>query len=401
MARNFTLLIYILRFAFSPIILAYFLTFKFFKNFRKNSTLSIVTTGGTAGHIFPAIRLCGKAVKLNKNIHFVSNEIGKNLILKLGKVQNGNFTYTEHKDENYKPIAITFLPICPVNLKKMPSMFQFGISMFLGLLIVLRRGAVLENVVGFGGYASFPMLFWASVFCKKIYIHEQNVVLGAVNELFLPFATKIFTAFPTDIKKLNCHYVGMPLSHNLEKQTPHKHINLRGKIRILIISGSSGGTEAMNSIIPAIILLSKKHKNLLHIYHQVHSAHIASVKNKYLEHEISATVEPFFENIHELLPQIDLCISRPGACSIVDLLCFGVTTIFLPLKHSARNHQMKNAAWVVSNKAGFMYKPWESNVYNFAALMAFCLTSANENGLSTQNVIKKNARGVMCNTIWS
>jgi UDP-N-acetylglucosamine--N-acetylmuramyl-(pentapeptide) pyrophosphoryl-undecaprenol N-acetylglucosamine transferase len=83
-------------------------------------------------------------------------------------------------------------------------------------------------------------------------------------------------------------------------------------------------------------------------------------------------VKPFFDGIYDILPKIDLCISRSGASSIVDLLAFGVPTIFIPLRTSADDHQMKNANWVVQNHLGFLHKPWESNSYNLTALMHLC-----------------------------
>lgn len=396
----FVVAVNVMRLILSPLVLAVFVCYMAVKHVVPGKISSIVTTGGTGGHVFPAIRFVVKAANKNRKIYFVTNDISRNMLGKLGVCEGNSFIYTESHE--HATIPVKFLPIVPVSVKNISSLFRFGVAMLMAFVFAVHRFLVTENVIGFGGYASFPLVFFAAVFCKKIYIHEQNMVFGAVNELFIPFAKKVFTAFPVEKTTPNCHYAGMPLPHRIEVQptvyhTPHRF----GKHNILIISGSSGGVEAIQSIVPAMVLLSKKHRHTMHVYHQVHFSLIDTVKAKYAEHNISATVLPFFENIYELLPSINLCISRSGASSIVDLLSCGVVTIFVPLKTSARNHQVKNTSWVVQNNVGFLYKPWESNVYNFAALISFCLNdNTNEISIRAQNSVRRNARSVMCNAIW-
>ena len=343
---------------------------KFFKKTRLNiSTFSIVTTGGTGGHLFPAIEFASRAV-ISRKITLVCDKNIKPLLEKRYKTKN-NF----EKQGIYSSFGVVdcfFLPIIPLK-KNLQSFLCFVLSMLKIFFYFLKNCFFIRNIIGFGGYVSFPVLFFAVILRKKIFIHEQNAVFGKMNLIFLCFASKIFTFLPIKTTLKNVINVGMPLPLAIESR---ERIIIRKKtdmINILIISGSSGGIESNKSILPAVINFSKKHKNI-HVMHQVSNDFVNDVVEKYIKHNISCDVRPFFDNIYDILEITNVAISRAGASSIVDLLSFGVPTIFIPLKTSADNHQVKNANWVVSNNLGLVHKPWESNSYNLSALINLCVS---------------------------
>ena len=403
---TFLCLVYFLRFICFPFFLftvCHRLIAKPFEGkyiFKKITFFSIITTGGTGGHLFPAIRFASHIIMKGEKIRFILNDKSLPLLKKLGYTHKNHFFYTEESCECTDAMKLIVLKIRPF-AKNIKSLLVFTHAMLHSFYFFLTLGGLIQNVIGFGGYASFPTMFWALIFWKKIYIHEQNVVFGKVNALFLPFAEKVFTAFPTEKTQTNIYHTGMPFPRKIEQQSFIKK-ELKNSINILVISGSSGGSEAVKSILPAIINFAKKYKGEVMIYHQASGKFANEIAEKYTQHNINHTVSPFFENIHNLLPKIDLCISRSGASSIVDLLSCGVVTIFVPLQNSANNHQTKNASWVVQNNFGFLYKPWESNFYNLTALMYFALTANTRLNISkqSQTAIKRNARSLIFNHIW-
>jgi UDP-N-acetylglucosamine--N-acetylmuramyl-(pentapeptide) pyrophosphoryl-undecaprenol N-acetylglucosamine transferase len=371
--------------------------------FKKIDFFSIITTGGTGGHLFLAIRMASYIGVKGQNIRIVTNKNALPLFHKLGYTHKGRFFYTEEANECPNAIQIVSLKIQPLK-KNIHSISAFIHAMMQSLWFFITRGALIENIIGFGGYVSFPSLFWGCVFGKKIYIHEQNTIFGKVNKLFIPFAQNIFTTFSIEEKPVLSKIIntGIPLQKTVEqrgfiKKTPSKSITF------LVMSGSSGGGEATPSILSAIVNFTKKYKErTVTVMHQATGDAAKTLKEAYIKHNISYTIQPFFDNIHTILPTIDLCISRSGASSIIDLLSCGVPTIFIPLKNSADNHQLKNAAWVVQNNLGFMHKPWESNFYNFTALIYFALTASRRLNISKngQIAIKRNARSLIYDHIF-
>lgn len=394
-------LLFFLQFIFSPF---YFLSFLHYLSikpfsgkylFKKINFFSIITAGGTGGHIFPAMRLASYFNIKGKKIRFVCDSKTPKLLSKIGYIEKNNFFYTENAFECPNSIPLTILNIKPVK-KNIQSLANFIYAMWQSFIFMLLYGALVQKIIGFGGYASFPMMFWGVIFRKKIYIHEQNTVFGKVNRIFMPFAHKIFTTFPVENypTQKNIYHTGMPVPYFLEnKQSATiKHDDI---LRILVISGSSGINKTSDAITSAIIAFASKYKGNIHIYHQASKESSLVISEKYKENNISHTIQPFFENIYSLLPQVNLCISRSGASSIVDLLTFSIPTIFMPLENSAENHQLKNALWVVKHNLGFLYKPWESNFYNLSALMYFALTSGIQAKLQKASAIKLNARSLI------
>ncbi len=382
--QSFVVVLQILRIFFTPIALVTFILYSlhtiieevlhYFPRFRgwfdtriSIRKLNIVTTGGTGGHLFPAINF---AIECNQQhrMMLISDANSIPVILKRNAIKKRLISNAIHS-QNGTILSLT-LPILPFR-KQVKSLLFFGISMVKSFLHFILYGFLFRKVIGFGGYASFPTLFWAVIFRKPLFLHEQNAVFGKVNLIFAIFARKIFTFLPVNSSLHGVYNVGMPLSEAIASNPRIIKREQTDTIQLLIISGTSGGAESIKSILPAVINFSRRHKNL-HVMHQAGENIAQEIRDRYSKHQISCEVQPFFNDIYNILPKIDICISRSGASSIVDLLAFGVPTIFIPLKSSADDHQMKNANWVVKNHLGFLHKPWESNSYNLTSLMHLC-----------------------------
>ena len=382
--KAFVIGLQILRIIFTPIALIIFFLYSlhtvieeilhYFPKFRgwfdtriSIRKLNIVTTGGTGGHLFPAISFAIECNQENRMI-LISDANSIPMISKRNFVKK-EFLHNAINSPTGTILLLT-LPILPLR-KRVKSFLYLWVSILKSLMYFILYGFLFRKVTGFGGYASFPTLFWAVILRKPIFLHEQNAVFGKVNLIFAIFAQKIFTFFSIHSNLHNVYNVGMPLPEAISSKPRIIKREQTDKIQLLIISGSGGGAESVKSILPAVINFSRKHKNL-HVMHQAGESIAQEIRDRYEKHHISCEVKPFFDGIYDILPKIDLCISRSGASSIVDLLAFGVPTIFIPLRTSADDHQMKNANWVVQNHLGFLHKPWESNSYNLTALMHLC-----------------------------
>ena len=151
----------------------------------------LLITGGTGGHIIPAINFGNFLLEKNLDCKIVLDKRGQKYINNYnGKIYiinssnfNGNF------------------------LLKIKGIINFSIGFFQSFFIILIFRP--NIVVSFGSYASFfPMLscILLKYFFKiKIHIHEQNSILGRTNKLFLKFSRKLLLNF--DIKsKINTRF---------------------------------------------------------------------------------------------------------------------------------------------------------------------------------------------------
>lgn len=137
-----------------------------------------ISSGGTGGHIIPAISLAKYLQKQGHQIWFYGDIKSKNFIKS-----------TDNLNYNLIPSAQF--------VKNIFGLINFSIKTLLGffksLVQIIKYRP--DYIIAFGGYSTFPILL-AGVFSNsKIILHEQNAHLGKVNRLFAKFAFKICLSF--------------------------------------------------------------------------------------------------------------------------------------------------------------------------------------------------------------
>ena len=89
-------------------------------------------------------------------------------------------------------------------------------------------------MVCFGGFITVPVGFASIISLRKLYLHEQNSVVGSSNRLLSLFAKKIFTAFPIS-KNKKYFFIGNPANTQNKKAIDiHQNDNLN-----ILVTGES------------------------------------------------------------------------------------------------------------------------------------------------------------------
>ena len=133
----------------------------------------IISTGGTGGHIFPAIVLA-KYLKKNKfDVLLIGNK----------KIDD----YIKKDELEYKIINSGY------NLKSFKSIKNiiYGIIQSVKIFKEFKP----DLVVGFGSYATLPVLIVAYFKKINLYLHEQNSHIGRINRFFSKYAKFCFLLF--------------------------------------------------------------------------------------------------------------------------------------------------------------------------------------------------------------
>ena len=141
----------------------------------------IIATGGTGGHIFPALAVADELISRGVKPIFLLDERGEKYI---------------KKDLN---IDIIILPIKNFNslniFMNIKNFYLLFLSIIKSIYILLKIRPSL--VLGFGGIASLPSLVAAYYLRMPTVIHEQNAVLGRANKsVFTSFETRRCVIFP-------------------------------------------------------------------------------------------------------------------------------------------------------------------------------------------------------------
>jgi UDP-N-acetylglucosamine--N-acetylmuramyl-(pentapeptide) pyrophosphoryl-undecaprenol N-acetylglucosamine transferase len=298
----------------------------------------LIATGGTGGHIFPAIALMNKlkesgaAVKLTADAKFSRYcFFDENHIL----IPAASFS-----SKSLKGILLTLVTLMHGFLKALYCMYKYNPDI----------------VIGFGGYATYPMMLAAILFNKKIILHEANTVIGKVNRLLLWRAKYLTTGFKSiyGVKPKYQHkiiYTGNPVRSDVLSSV---RLQLKDKISILIIGGSQGA-KIFSKIIPAMVInLPAEVKDKLFIYQQVKQEDIAIIEEIYTKEGIGCEIKSFFTDMNDKLGKANLVIARSGASTIAELIAVGLPSILIPLPSSADNHQYYNAKEIADMGASWL-----------------------------------------------
>jgi len=300
----------------------------------------LITSGGTGGHIFPAIALGSKLKKSGFEVFY--------------SFDARSASYVDLKAENTFVLNIT-------NKKGSGLISKLKYLVHVMCAIIEARKIVKQIkpdlVIGFGGYATFPILFAAPlVSTAKLILHESNSVIGTVNKFFLSKVAKIAGGLSQieDIEPRFASkfvYTGTPVREMIEKVIRRKHKN---KINLLIFGGSQAAKKFSSIIPPAILKLDDDLKKKLHVIQQVKPEDIDEIKDLYTRNNISCEINSFFTDIDKKYANANLVIARSGASTISELIYLQIPSMLIPLPTSAKNHQYKNALFLTEKRGALL-----------------------------------------------
>jgi UDP-N-acetylglucosamine--N-acetylmuramyl-(pentapeptide) pyrophosphoryl-undecaprenol N-acetylglucosamine transferase len=359
-------------------------SYKFFKQVFSNKNI-ILTTGGTAGHIVPAMKVVSDLLEENKNIYFITDNRFENY-RKL--FESRDF----FSSPNFHIIKIPIVSFSERN--KMRFFYAAFISLFKSFFLTLKIRP--KIVIGFGSYVSFFPLLAAMLTFRRIILHEQNVIFGKVNRFFLRASHCVLLSFPdvsffsqSIYKIIKNKYIISGLPTFLEDSKHERassvkviyDISTKEEVVILVTGGGQGASFFSAHIPEGLLLLAKSYpqKNFV-VYQQVKKGEIESILKLYTEagtKNLILHIKPLFENMEELLAKADFAIIRGGAASIVETSLSKVFPIMIPMPNSAGGHQEKNSSVLSKNNAGVLLKQEDFSPHK----LFFILSRAINDGL--------------------
>ncbi len=213
-------------------------------------------------------------------------------------------------------------------------------------------------VVGYGGFASLPGILAAQSLGIATVLHEQNARLGLTQRLAVARARAVGTAYSTvnGLSAAKGQLVGMPVRE--ERLSSHEArtalgLQTEGALTVLIMGGSQGSL-AMNNALPE--LLRAAFPDGVSPYGPVQILHATGPR--WID-DVSPRVAdlPWYHatgyvNAVAAWSAADLAITRAGTGTLAEAAFYGVPDIMIPLPESAENHQFFNAQAVAQAGAG-------------------------------------------------
>lgn len=305
----------------------------------------IISAGGTAGHINPAIAIAKQITSHGGEVLFIGKEGGMetDLVTK----------------EGFKISCIKV-----VGFKRSLSLSNFK-TVFLAAKGISETKKIIKNynpdiVIGCGGYVSGPALFSAAMMKIPTLIHEQNAVPGMTTKILSRVVSRVCVSFEESIKYLpgkdKALLTGNPIRKNMLSISPafaRDELGLVGPT--LLVFGGSIGAKRINDSMLELIKTKEVNFNIIwgtgkRYYDEI----INSLKGINVSEKI--TISPYIYNMDSVMAAADIVVGRAGAITISEICAMGKCSVLIPSPYVTNNHQEHNASALETAGAAIMLK---------------------------------------------
>ncbi len=300
----------------------------------------VLTGGGTAGHVYPALAVAEKLT--DYEIHYIGGKGIEKEILKA-----------------YPQIVYHEIPAVKLERKLTLKNLLIPFKLYSAIKTAKRTLKQISPNIIFskGGFVAVPVAISSRSLKTPLISHESDLSLGLANKIILKFCDKMCTAFEeTANESKKCIYTGQPIRKKIFQGKKVDFDFDKSKPTLLVLGGSLGAKFLNDIIFENLDSLTKKF-NILHI----------CGKNNFKEiiHKDYKSVA-YAENIEDFYATADLVLARSGSGVINELLALKKPMLLIPLsKKCSRGDQIENAK--LFEKLGYAEMIEEEN-YSFREL---------------------------------
>ena len=322
----------------------------------------IIASGGTGGHIYPAITLAQALQKAGHKITFVGStgRMEKDVIPAAGfdyigldmKIPGGSLINK----------ANSFVSIVKAYYKCREIVKDYDLA------------------IGFCNYISVPLVMAARNRGLKTVIHEQNSFAGKANKYLDQKVDLVIGSYEENKKTFkNPHtlILGNPQSSkafNIKKD-PEVLLNLGldpDKKTVVIFMGSLGSQTVNKVVIEYLNSLKGDYQVIYASGKQNYAKARAAVKKKdYI------CVKEAVDGV-KVMANSSLLVSRAGATTLSEICAMGMPSILIPSPYVPNNHQFYNAMALIDKNAALLL---EEKDLSPASLKAIIEKSINDEEL--------------------
>lgn len=328
---------------------------------RTRGTFAVITGGGTAGHVLPALAIADALVAKGHppaSIRFVGSRRGQ-----------------EARAVPQAGYAVTLLPGRGI-VRKLDgrslvangaALAALGVAFVRSVaMIAARRPAV---VVSVGGYASVPYAVAAAIFKVPVLLVNTDALPGAANRLVGRFARRCAVAFP-ETPLPRAALTGAPLRREFElcpspdaarAAGARAELGLPSDMPVVAAVGGSLGARRINDAVAEMVdRWRRADAGPVAVYHVVGRRDWDRVRSGPRPGAGSSgvlyTVVPYEERMAALYCAADLVVCRAGAITVAELGAVGTPAVLVPFPDAPGDHQSANARALVRAGAGVIVR---------------------------------------------
>lgn len=308
----------------------------------------VLTCGGTAGHINPAIAVAQRLRELLPDCE----------ILFLGAEGKMEMDLVPRDGFDIRPLRVT-------NLSRGHHLADIGHNIH-SLKNVIESSheakRILKEfhpdaVLGTGGYVCYPVLHEASKLGIPTLVHESNAVPGLTTKMLAEQVSCVLLGYEESRKhypsSADVRVTGTPVRGKFglyTKELAKEELGIAPDMPLVVSMWGSLGSGHMNETMVRMLPLMKDQKEF-RLIHATGSYYYQDLTRKLQEAGVStvecnADVREYIYDAARVLCAADLVLCRAGASTLSELSSIGKPALIVPSPNVTNHHQEKNARLV-------------------------------------------------------
>ena len=305
----------------------------------------VLTCGGTAGHINPALAVAGRLKELLPDSQF----------LFLGAEDKMEMDLVPRAGYEIRPLKIT-------NISRGHSLQDIvhnldTLKNVLGSEHEARR--ILRDfrpdaAIGTGGYVCYPVLAAAAALRIPTVVHESNAVPGLTTKMLSGKVDEILVGFEESRR----HYpdpekvrvTGTPVRGDFARYTrdsARAELGLDRETPLVVSVWGSLGSGHMNRMLLDMLPLLRGQRDF-RMVHAVGSRDFAQFQKALAEGGLdpaacNVDVREYIFDMPRVMAAADMILCRAGASTLAELTYMGKPVVIVPSPNVTNGHQEKNA----------------------------------------------------------
>lgn len=232
-----------------------------------------------------------------------------------------------------------------------------------------------DAVVGFGGYVCIPVARAAEKKGIPVVVHEQNSVMGIANQYLAKRAAAVALTYRVAgeavADKSKLVVTGNPVRSSIfdaTREQGRRMLGIPDDATMLLVFGGSLGARHINA---ALCSLKERLLNVEGLY----IVHITGPKElETVERDLALTdgerkrwqVMGYQNRMGETMAAADLVVSRAGATSLAEISARQIPALLVPFPYATADHQTVNAREYVQAGAAYMVPDADVETEGFA-----------------------------------
>lgn len=312
----------------------------------------LLTGGGTAGHINPALFIAQYIKKQKPNTEFLyvgnKNKMESKLVPKAGIDFVGLETSGISRSISFSGIKH--------NIKAVIQQIEAG-----NKAKKIIKDFNPDIVIGTGGYVCVPIMRQAAKLKYKTIIHESNSFVGIATKMVAKRMDAVLVVNEDAKNRLpktaNVEVTGNPISEDFifyGREKARKELGIKENEFCILSFGGSLGAELINKRMASVMAFTKDYPNIKHI-HATGAFYKDEFPQMLKQNGVNAVqyndrfyIREYIDDMARCFNAADLIISRAGASTINEISCSSKASILIPSPNVTENHQYHNAMYLGS-----------------------------------------------------